>query len=277
MTYVNNVTDTLYADVSEFQTEVDDSYTDAGYRVLCIRSNDGTYRDHKFTVNYQWCINAVESGAMDFFLVYYYWRPNTGLSTHMDMVNEAGGPHPLMVSMIDLESGGNPVQDWSDALNSEYDQLGEWLGNPLRAIGYANHQDLLGNPDVIPPVPPMWSTRPPRLRLVGAGYGENPNLPGQIAHQYTNGEGYGGGLPEGAPPFGTCDMNSADGLSVQAFAAACGLIVAGQPSPPPVITPPPPPSNTGTSTPPPPAPDDLVGVGDQIFTAAPALAAQFGV
>ena len=35
------LTDTLYADVSEWQRPVDDSYP---YRVIAIRSNDGTYR-----------------------------------------------------------------------------------------------------------------------------------------------------------------------------------------------------------------------------------------
>lgn len=44
-----------------------------------------------------------------------------------------------------------------------------------------------------------------------------------MAHQYTDGQGYGGGLPEGVPPFGRCDMNSADGLTPQQFAQACGI------------------------------------------------------
>jgi hypothetical protein len=44
-----------------------------------------------------------------------------------------------------------------------------------------------------------------------------------VAHQYTDGQGYGGGLPEGASPFGRCDMNSADGLTAEEFARACGI------------------------------------------------------
>ena len=51
----------------------------------------------------------------------------------------------------------------------------------------------------------------------------NPPYPGKVAHQYTDGQGYGGGLPEGCPPFGNCDMNSADGLTPQQFASACGI------------------------------------------------------
>jgi hypothetical protein len=223
------VTDTLFADVSEFQSPVDDSYP---YRVLSIRSNDGTYQDHHFTQNYQWCVNAVESGKLEFFIVYYYWRPNeTGVITHMNMVNAAGGPHPRMVSMIDLESGGNPGGDQSGAVNDEYQQLAAWLGNPLRVIGYANTGDFNN----------MWPNRPQGLRVIGAGYGQNPNLPGQIAHQYTDGTGYGGGLPEGCSPFGDCDMNSADGLDPTAFATACGL----------------------NNTPPPPTPGALMALTDQ--------------
>jgi hypothetical protein len=44
-----------------------------------------------------------------------------------------------------------------------------------------------------------------------------------VAHQYTDGSGFGGCLPEGAPPFGNCDMNSADGLAAVEFGRACGI------------------------------------------------------
>jgi hypothetical protein len=37
------VIDTLFADVSEFQVPVNDSYP---YRVLSVRVCDGTYQDH---------------------------------------------------------------------------------------------------------------------------------------------------------------------------------------------------------------------------------------
>lgn len=228
MTYVNNFTDTLFADVSEWQVKVNDRYTDAGYRVLSIRSNDGSYLDRNFADNYDWCVRAVEDGRLDFFIVYYYWRPGTGVVPHMGQVQARGGPHPRMVSMIDVESGGNPGGNQSTSLNSDFNRLASWLGNPLRVIGYGNSGDLNK----------MWPTRPSGLRLIVAGYGSNPNYPGQIAHQYTDGQGYGGGLPEGAPPFGNCDMNSANGLSSTAFAAACGLGVSVPPAT--LPTPPPP-------------------------------------
>ncbi|MFF4027014.1 LGFP repeat-containing protein [Nocardia elegans] len=206
------MTDTLFADVSYFQPVVNDSYPHA---VLSFRACDGTFRDDNFAENYQWAVNAVNSGKLEFFIVYAYWRSNWAdtAQTMIDMVNAAGGPHPKMVAMIDVESGGNPGGDQSHGINSMYWKLADWLGNPKRVIGYANTPDFYS----------MWPTRPDGLRVVAAGYGSLPSLPGQIAHQYTDGQGYGGGLPEGAPPFGNCDMNSANGLSPQDFAAACGI------------------------------------------------------
>jgi hypothetical protein len=80
-------------------------------------------------------------------------------------------------------------------------------------IGYGNVGDLNN----------LWPRKPPGIRLVVAAYGHNSPYPGKVAHQYTDGQGYGGGLPEGAPPFGRCDMNSADGFTADEFARACGV------------------------------------------------------
>lgn len=204
--------DSLFADVSYFQTAVDDSYP---YGILSFRSNDGTFRDPNFYANYEWACRAVDSGRLACFVVYFYWRPNwlETVDTHRDMITRAGGPHPRLISMVDVESGGNPGGDQSDGINCAYWNVADWLGDPRRVIGYANRADFYG----------MWPNRPAGLRVIGAGYGSDPNLPGQIAHQYTDGQGYGGGLPEGCPPFGNCDMNAANGMSPQDFAAACGV------------------------------------------------------
>ena len=67
------VTDTLYADVSEWQRPVDDSYP---YRVIAIRSNDGTYRDRNWASNYAWCKSRCDENALVFFIVYFVWRKN---------------------------------------------------------------------------------------------------------------------------------------------------------------------------------------------------------
>ena len=250
MTYINNVTDTLFADVSEFQPPVDDLYLAAGYRVLSIRSNDGTYRDHKFSHNYPWCVQATNDGRLNFFMVYAYWRPNwlETVNTMKEMITQAGGPHPKMVAMIDVESGGNPNYDQSDAINKMYWNLVDWLGDPKRVIGYANRADFDA----------LWPTRPDGLRMIGAGYGRNPNIPGQIAHQYTDGNGYGGGLPEGVPPFRNCDMNSANGLSVEDFAQLLGVGNSTPVAPPPILV-----------------PTSRLPLDDTIYEAANVIAAQF--
>lgn len=264
MAYTNNVTDTLFADISYYNPPVNDAYTDAGYAVLSIRSNDGTFQDPNFAANYQWCVNAVATGALKFFIVYYYWRTGeTGLTTHMQMVNSQGGPHPRMITMIDLESGGNPDSDQSAALNDEYKQLVAWLGgNDARVIGYGNQGDLRT----------MWQFPGSQVEVILAGYGANPTSPNpsliKLAHQYTDGQDFGDDLPTGAPPFGDCDMNSADGLSVGEFASAVGLGVSVPAPLPPSPTPPP-------SSVPPPTTTWVLPDDDSIFAAAAVIVAQF--
>lgn len=206
-----STTPNYWADVSEFQAAVDDRYP---YRILCIRSNDGDYRDNKFARNYEWARGALDAGQLDVLIVYFYWRPNwqTCVDVHKDMV---GNPHPRMITMIDVERGGNPSGDQSAALNATYQALTSWLGNGRRVIAYANSSDE-GS---------MWPNRPAGLQTIGAGYPDDPDLDNEIGHQYTDGSGYGTG-PQGCQPFGNCDMNESH-LSVPDFAAAVGIALPG--------------------------------------------------
>lgn len=209
--------DTLFADVSEWQRQVDDSYP---YRVLTIRSNDGTYRDKNWAQNYAWCKASADSGRLAFFIVYFVWRPDwqNAVAT---LKSQIGQPHPKMAVMLDVESWEGQIRgNQSAGINAAFEDIAQWLGDRRRVIGYGNSGDLNA----------LWPTKPAGVRLVVAGYGNNPEYPGKIAHQYTDGQGYGGGLPEGAPPFGNCDMNSADGLTATEFAAALG-ITTGAPQP----------------------------------------------
>ncbi len=204
--------DTIYADVSEWQVPVDDRYP---YRVICIRANDGTHRDLNWGINYPWCTRRSDQGALDFFIVYFVWRPNWAqtVDTLKDMV---GVPHPRMAVMIDVENwDGQITGNQSAGINAAFRSVAEWLGSPARVIGYGNVSDLNR----------LWPDKPKGVRLVVAAYGSNPDYPGKVAHQYTNGTGFGNGttLPDGCPPFGNCDMNSADGLNPVQFAAACGI------------------------------------------------------
>ncbi|ARQ95470.1 endolysin [Mycobacterium phage Shandong1] len=207
--------DTLYADVSEWQAPVTDAYTNAGYKVLCIRSNDGTHRDVDWQSNYAWCKRAVDDGRLKFFIVYFVWRPNWTEAV-ATLKSQIGEPHPRMAVMVDVESwGGQITGDQSDGINAAFESIASWLGDRRRVIGYGNAGDL----------DRLWPRKPAGVRLVVAGYGRLPTYPGMIAHQYTDGTGWGRktGLPDGAPPFGNCDMNAANGLTATQFAAALGI------------------------------------------------------
>jgi hypothetical protein len=220
-------TDTLFADVSEWQVPVNDSYP---YPVLSIRVSDGAYQDKNFGKNYAWMRQALDTGKLTFGIVYTYVRPDSwqsNLSTVKQMIDANGGLHPRVALMLDIESGGNPGGDQSVPINALFAGLADYTGTPSRIIGYGNVSDLNS----------MWRKKPSGIRLIVAGYGSNPDYPGKVAHQYTDGSGYGGGLPEGCPPFGDCDMNSADGLDPAAFAAACGIIDAAPPEPDPAPDP----------------------------------------
>jgi hypothetical protein len=222
------VTDTLFADVSEWQTYVDDSYTDAGYRFISIRSNDGTYRDRKFRENYDWCRRSVDAGRLDGFIVYFVYRPNWA-DTLQTFVDSIGSGHEGLAAMLDVESWGDQIfGDNSDSINRLWWGTREHLGGDTpRVISYLNPNDHH-----------IWLDRAP-TKFVVPSYGRTPVFSrpgwpdlsdierGMIAHQYTDGQGYGGGLPEGAPPFGRCDMNSANGLSSKELAAACGIGTGG--------------------------------------------------
>jgi LysM domain-containing protein len=196
------MSDTLFADVSEFQVPVNDTYP---YRFLSIRSNDGTYRDKNFAANLAWCKSAVSRGRLDGFLVYFVWHPNwqDGVNTLKAVV---GTPHPKMAVMIDVESwSGKITGNQSGGINAARESLIAWLGgNRNRVIGYANAGDFGA----------LWPTRGD-CKVILANYSNNPAFPGKIAHQFSD--------CFAVPPFGHCDINSADGYTSAQFAAALGL------------------------------------------------------
>jgi hypothetical protein len=214
------VADTIFTDVSEFQRS---SYTDAyPHQFASFRANDGTYADRKCSANLSWCRAAASSGRLAGFMVYAVWRPNwqQTLDTLKAVV---GTPHPRMAIMWDVESwGGDLIGDHSGAINATREATIAWLGgNRARVIGYGNGGDLAS----------LWPTRGD-AKIILANYSANPAYPGKIAHQYTSS---GSVAPFGAP----VDINSADGYTPAAFAAALGLTGAA-PTPSPTPTPGPP-------------------------------------
>jgi len=203
------MTDTLWADISEFQTPVTDAYP---HSIITIRSNDGGHQDAHFHENRQWCDNAVKAGKLAGYIVYYFWRPDgTGITTCKEMV---GTPSPHMALMIDVESGSGAKGDQSAEINREHGEAVSWLGNdPKRVIGYGNVSDLNT----------LWAHKPTGLRLVIAAYGSNPGYPGKFAHQFSD--------SYHTPPFGNCDINSADGMSLQQVTDLLGIAAKPAPKP----------------------------------------------
>jgi hypothetical protein len=198
--------DVLWSDVSEWQVPVDDSYP---FEVLAIRSNDGTYRDKDFAANYAWAKRALASGQLRALIIYMVYRPNwqDTLATTKAMV---GTPGPQVAFMIDVESWGGQIKgDQSADVNALFRGLATWVGNPARVIGYGNVGDLNA----------LWPTKPPGIRFIVAGYGSNPDYPGKLGHQFSN------GVIDAIPvaPFGAADLNSADGFDIDHFCAAIGI------------------------------------------------------
>ena len=212
------MTDTLWADISEWQVPVNDSYP---YSFLCIRSNDGSHIDNNIKANLSWCKSRCASGKLWGFMVYYFYRP--GVDGAKILMAQVGTPDPRMTVMIDVEGDGGQVSgNQSAAVNAQYNELASWLGDARRVVGYGNTSDLNS----------LWPSKPSGIRLVIAAYGSNPGYPGKYAHQYTD---------SGAcAPFGTCDMNSADGMDQRDLEAMYGFSGSAAPLPPkPVPTAPP--------------------------------------
>jgi len=197
------VTNTYFADVSEYQPPVDDTYP---HPVLSFRSNDGTYRDGVFAQNHAWARAAADSGRLSCFIVYLVYRTNWQ-QTLDTLKAQVGTPHPKMAVMIDVESwGGQITGDQSNSVNALRDGIGAWLGSTTRVCAYGNQGDLAG----------LYPSRPADLRLVVAGYGQDvTGYPGQFAQQYTD--------AGPCAPFGTCDMNIARGMTPADVAAALGI------------------------------------------------------
>lgn len=206
------MTDTLWSDVSEFQVGVNDHYP---HHFFCLRSHDGAHNDGQFMHNVTWANNAVKSGKLWGYCVYYFYRPGfDGAASLRSRI----GPHPnaKMVAMIDVESAGGQVHgDQSAQINREYNELAAWLGDKRRVIGYGNTSDLNA----------LWPHKPPGIRLIIAAYGSDPAYHGKFAHQFTD--------HANTPPFGPSDLNSADGMSPHDLQVMFGMTTTPPPKPPP--------------------------------------------
>jgi hypothetical protein len=196
------MTDTQWADISQFQVTANDSYP---YRALSFRSNDGTYRDPHFVANRAWCDSAIARGRLDFYIVYVVYEPDNE-AWAQTAINMIGAPNSRMVVMIDLESWSGRISgDHSADINAGRALLAKWLGSLARVIGYGNANDLAR----------IWPNRG-NAHIVLANYSADPPFPGKIAHQYTS--------QATVAPFGhPVDMNSADGYDMPTLMGVLGL------------------------------------------------------
>lgn len=195
------MTDTVWADVSQFQTTVNDAYP---HSVFAFRCNDGEYRDKAFAENYAWSARAADDGRLVAFIVYCVFEP--GVAWASTLMQAVGNPHPKLVVMIDVESWGGKIGgDHSHDINEGRDKLAAWLGDRRRVIGYGNVGDL----------DTLWKSKGD-AKLIVAAYGSNPSYPGKIGHQYTSS---GSCAPFGSP----VDLNSADGVTPAEFADLVGV------------------------------------------------------
>lgn len=196
------MTQTIFADISYFQNVVNNNYP---YHFLCFRSNDGTFKDPHFKSNLNWAINAVETGKMTGFMVYFVWRPDWQAAVKT-LKEQVGTPHPKMAIMIDVESWGGKIKgNQSLAINMTREILIRWLGgNRKRVIGYGNAYDLKA----------LWPDSNDTKFSV-ANYSTDPVYPNKIIHQFSD--------RYEISPFGKCDGNLFEGTP-QELAVALGLL-----------------------------------------------------
>lgn len=194
----------------------------------CWRIADGTFVDPLAKSNRDAARLLIGKGQMVGHMGYYVPRPSsTSTDAALQVIQSVvGKPDSYFALMQDVESwDGKIVGDHSTYFNDLHNKVANWLGNRKRVIGYANGNDYYT----------LWQRPPADLRIIGAGYGINPQLPGQIGWQYSDGDprwSVPAGWPRSTPSLGAVDQNYSD-LTPAQFAAALGLGVATPPPPPP--------------------------------------------
>lgn len=200
---------TYWADVSQYQRVVDDTYP---HRVFSFRSNSGNKLDSNAAANLAWSLKALDDGRLDIAIVYYFFRPGqANCDLWKDVVTVNGRIHPRIVCMVDVEGDKGSVRGNNSAeINDEVQRVQGWLGGN-RVIGYLNP-----NAD-----PGLWPTRP-NIPLVVPHYNNTPGqsyaFPNRFAHQYSD------RVP--CAPFGPCDANYT-ALDIPALAALVGVKIPG--------------------------------------------------
>ena len=130
------VTDTLFADVSEYQVPVNNSYP-----TRCCRFAFAT-APIRITTSRQLRVDAGRTGQRaDDIRDRLHLRPPelVGQRQHRALNDRRRRrPAPAGGLMLDVESGGNPPGDGSSWINPLYWNLADYAGSAARIIGYAN-------------------------------------------------------------------------------------------------------------------------------------------
>src|SRR6266567_1807764 len=216
------VSDTLFADISEYQ----DAQPDARYpyKFISIRANDGTFRDKQFPIRLAWCLTALQLRKLVGFLVYTVFEENWEQATAVFKIQYGAKHIQRSAVVIDVERWkGRITGDHSPMVNSMREAIIAYL-YALRPAwqrsvffrAYFRAQDrkrvvLYGNAGDLAELSPHRGD----AKIIIANYSFNPSLPGKIAHQFSD--------HYWCPPFGYVDMNSADGYSPWQFARALGM------------------------------------------------------
>ena len=181
---------TYWADVSQYQRVVDDTYP---HRIFFFRTNTGDKVDTNAKANLDWGLKALAEGRIDILGCYYFFRPGqANCDLWREVVTRGGKIDPRIVCMVDVEGDrGTVAGDNSAEINDEVGRVQGWLGGK-RVIGYYNPKSDPG----------LWVSRP-NIPLVIPHYngtpGQSYDYPNRFAHQY------GDSVP--CAPFGPCDGN----------------------------------------------------------------------
>jgi len=181
---------TYWADVSQYQRVVDDSYP---HRVFSFRTNSGDKRDTNAAANLKWGLKALAEGRIDVLIPYYFFRPGqANCDLWREVVTVDGKIHPRIVCMVDVEGDrGTVAGDNSVEINDEVNRVRGWLSG-ARVVGYLNPKADPG----------LWVSRP-GIPLVVPHYnnaaGQSYDFPDRFAHQYSD--------RVQCAPFGPCDAN----------------------------------------------------------------------
>lgn len=217
------MTDTLIADWSSYQPTVDETYP---YDSGIARANDGTYRDPNWLANLATFLRFIHTGRFAYWGTYFVWRENwkDTVFTFLAQIR-AHGHRPHMFVVLDVESWrnqpGQQVGDHSYSITLTARMVFHAL-NRLRPLGtrhamrYRDRRRILlyGN---VGDLNELCPNRKWFRNIIVAAYGSNPSLDKEVLHQFSD------TFP--CPPFGTVDMNSADGLDIYQLAKKLGVTV----------------------------------------------------